>query len=410
MRFERFQSITRLLIQKIVWVSVACTIVIGSIRAYSLYRMSEHQFNDTLNVIAAVYVPQLAISVWDIEPKSIESQLHSMVDSNDTIAYVRLELTSGRKFANGEQAATIGLSPHHFVLHEPGTTSQILGHLYVYADASNFYKMLLFQIGLSIFGYVLLTLLICQLVRLILRRHLRKPLKEIAAFARELDAQKLLTPLHLTDREHVVPNEIDLVVAGFDMLQTELGRHINHLDQLVAERTAQLEQAMQSIQLLSITDPLTGCYNRHYLNEQLERIADSASQQPLTVIFCDVDFFKQVNDRFGHKAGDDVLAKVGEVLRQGLRCESDWVARYGGEEFLLVLPKTDLATAHQIAERLRLDIAALSFQCREQCFQISSSFGVAELRQDESAQQLCERADQLLYQAKNSGRNRVCSA
>lgn len=410
MRFERFQSITRLLIRKIVWVSVVCALLIGSIRAFSLYRMSEHQFNDTLNVIAAVYVPQLAISVWDIEPKSIETQLHSMVESNDAIAFVRLELTSGRKFSYGHQATTAGLPPHHFVLYEPGTTSQVLGDLFVYADTANFYKMLVFQIGLSVFGYALLTLLICQLVRLILRRHLRKPLKEIAAFARELDAQKLLTPLHLTDREHVVPNEIDLVVAGFDMLQTELGRHIHHLDQLVAERTAQLEQAMQSIQLLSITDPLTGCYNRHYLNEQLERMASSERQQPLSVIFCDVDFFKQVNDKYGHKAGDDVLAKVGEVLRQSLRSESDWVARYGGEEFLLILPKTDLATAHQIAERLRLEIGELSFQCREQSFQISASFGVAEQLPAEGAHQLCERADQLLYQAKNSGRNRVCSA
>lgn len=409
MRFPKFQSITRLLIRKIVWLAMLGALLVAAINAYTVFLQSEDHLFDTMTTIGAVYVPQLATSVWDIEPANVAATINGMVENNDNIGYVQLDLLSGYQFVAGQLSDVGRLPAKTFTLYEPGTTEHVIGSLKVYPNAKAFYQHLAFNLATSLLGYVLLTFLICQLVRWVLRQHLQKPLKEIAQFAQTLDAERLLTPLRLSNRENITPNEIDLVVAGFDTLQTELSRHINHLDQMVAERTTQLEAALASIQQLYITDPLTGCYNRHYLNNQLELIFASQAQQPISLIFCDIDFFKRINDTFGHKAGDEVLNRCGQILREGLRTDSDWVARFGGEEFLVVLPKTPLPEALQVAERLRLSIAALSFDFRQQAYSITASFGVAQQLDAENATQLCERADQLLYRAKHNGRNQVCS-
>jgi two-component system cell cycle response regulator len=410
MRLIAFQSITRLLIRKIVAIACLCALLISCIHTYLLYEHSKEHLHETMATIGKVYIPQLATAVWDIEPDNVDQIIHGMIENNHHLAYARLTLRTGHQFEAGQLADTGQQTPWDFTVYQPHTESNAIGQLRVYPSVKAFYLLLLYNLVPSLIGYILLTLLICQTLRWVLRQHLQRPLKEIAQFARTLDVSKPLTPLQISNRRNQFPNEIDVVVEGFDTLQAALSQHINQLDDLVQARTEQLEQALASIKQLYITDPLTGCYNRNYLNNQLELIASNTAQQPIAVIFCDIDWFKHINDSYGHKKGDEVLAIVGFTLRSGLRTESDWVARYGGEEFLIVLPQTELHEAVEIAERLRRSIAALVFQLGGQAASISASFGVAQQRDAESASQLCERADQLLYQAKDAGRNCVRSA
>ncbi|WP_028449275.1 GGDEF domain-containing protein [Chitinibacter tainanensis] len=402
-----FQPLAHQLLRQIMWLALATVLLMGGVRAWLVYQQSQTEQRNMLRTVAEVYVPQLAVSVWDIEPANLRSLLLSMVQYNRHIAYVELQLRTGRVFRAGDQAHTHGSPPLVFALYAPDAAQYPIGELRVYADREAYQHQLWQSVGLAIGGYLLLTITICGWVLLVLRRHLQQPLQEIASFAANLNAEALLTPLKLTPRPQAAPTEIDLVASSIDMLQNELAQHINMLDQRVAERTSQLEMALQSIQLLSMTDQLTGCYNRHYLNEQLDHIFASAAQQPVALVFTDIDHFKRVNDTYGHKTGDDVLQAVGQTLRGGLRGEQDWVARYGGEEFLLVLPQTALARAGTVAERLRQSIAGLAFSHRLGEFSVSSSFGVVEQRPGESLNSLLERADQLLYRAKQRGRNRV---
>ena len=163
---------------------------------------------------------------------------------------------------------------------------------------------------------------------------------------------------------------------------------------------------------MATQDFLTGLLNRREtfrrLDEELQRSRRLAT--PFSVLLLDLDHFKQVNDVHGHSAGDLVLQAVAAALRQGVR-PYDLCCRYGGEEFLVILPETALEDAAGIAERLRRDIENLKITAaKETALQITASIGAAALLGHETIDQLIARADEAMYNAKSTGRNRVCLA
>lgn len=166
----------------------------------------------------------------------------------------------------------------------------------------------------------------------------------------------------------------------------------------LAEKNRQLEDLIQ-------IDPLTKLYNRNRFQQtgnDLLRIAYRFAR-PLSLIILDLDFFKRVNDTWGHATGDEVLMKVADILRTSTRA-TDQVIRWGGEEFIILALGTDLEGAVHLAEVLREKIASTPFPS---VGQMTASFGVAELHDSEGENRLFERADQALYRAKHEGRNQV---
>ena len=167
---------------------------------------------------------------------------------------------------------------------------------------------------------------------------------------------------------------------------------------------------------LGLTDPLTGMHNRRYFDQRLREEVSRAQRQgfPLSCLFLDVDYFKQVNDRYGHQTGDDVLREVSRRAKGQLR-SVDVLCRYGGEEFAALLVHTDMDSALAIAERIRHSIAEQRFEGEgSETLPATLSIGVATLHDcnraqnaETLAQQLVARADQALYRAKQGGRNRV---
>lgn len=155
-------------------------------------------------------------------------------------------------------------------------------------------------------------------------------------------------------------------------------------------------------------DPLTGASNRVALNKTLSREVELAKrhQRQLSMLMLDLDHFKRVNDTHGHSMGDKALKEAANVIAQCIR-QTDMCFRYGGEEFLVLLSNAHQGGAIRIAERIRESIAQLRFQSPKGDFGISASIGTATLRHNETCDQLLERADQAMYTAKHSGRNRV---
>jgi two-component system cell cycle response regulator len=165
---------------------------------------------------------------------------------------------------------------------------------------------------------------------------------------------------------------------------------------------------------LAVTDGLTGLHNRRYLDTQLRTLFARAKVRgkPLTVCITDIDRFKVVNDQHGHDAGDEVLKEFSGRIRSTVR-GADLACRYGGEEFVVVMPDTTAEIAATVAERLRMMIEARPFQLRtgETPLMLTASMGIATLGPGiDTPEQLLKQADRALYEAKNSGRNRVVAA
>jgi len=161
---------------------------------------------------------------------------------------------------------------------------------------------------------------------------------------------------------------------------------------------------------ISVTDSLTGVYNRRHMAVTLQQAFDHAIryQRPLSLTIVDVDFFKRINDSMGHQAGDEVLAEVARRFGGSIR-SSDYVARYGGEEFLILLPETRFEEALTFAEKLRNAIASHPVVTSAGEIQVTVSVGTASLphTEFESPEGMLSAADRALYRAKNNGRNRV---
>ncbi|MEP6621880.1 MAG: diguanylate cyclase [bacterium] len=185
---------------------------------------------------------------------------------------------------------------------------------------------------------------------------------------------------------------------------------IKRLQESLKEREKELLEVNQQLLMMSRTDALTGLDNRRHLNDRIDEMFSHAKRlnEPFSLVMCDLDKFKSVNDTYGHQAGDQVLKQLAGILRDEAR-EIDRVGRYGGEEFMMLLPGAGVDDAAKFAERVRKRIEAHTFSFPDGTITRTASFGVAgwpHARIDQ-ADALVRMADDALYVAKETGRNRV---
>lgn len=200
------------------------------------------------------------------------------------------------------------------------------------------------------------------------------------------------------------------VLLGVVQLRTlYLRRQAAHLQRQVDMRTQDLVSANERLNVLASTDELTGAFNRRRLLEMAEGIRRMAEDGSACVALLDLDYFKQVNDTYGHLAGDQVIRVACKTILQHCR-EGDVVGRYGGEELLVCLPNSTLEHGMGVAERIREALAANTIIHDDHAIPVTASIGVAALRDGETLSQWLRRADDALYEAKRSGRNRCVAA
>ena len=214
-------------------------------------------------------------------------------------------------------------------------------------------------------------------------------------------------------------DEMGVLAASFNDMSGRVQELVANLEDMVCQRTHELTAARDrletlvvelddknhALEILSVTDKLTGLANRRKLESALQSELLRARRygKIFSVILLDVDHFKAVNDTYGHQAGDEVLVRLAALLTAKAR-ETDLVGRWGGEEFLIVCPETSLALVSTLAERYRVELERQNFG---EIGQITSSFGVTACEEGDDVPRLIQRADQALYRAKESGRNRV---
>lgn len=203
-----------------------------------------------------------------------------------------------------------------------------------------------------------------------------------------------------------IENALQFEAASHELQQAKSA--LAHANQALEDRNAELQLAVQRISDLASTDALTGLANRR---EGLLRLQEAFALgerhgQPASLLFCDLDHFKRINDTHGHAVGDQVLVTLAERLRQSLRA-TDLPIRWGGEEFLVLLRASDADAALLVAERLRSTVAAQPIAVGELTLPVTVSVGIAARRDGEQVQAWTDRADAACYSAKAAGRNRI---
>ena len=222
----------------------------------------------------------------------------------------------------------------------------------------------------------------------------------------------MLSVIYLTNIEGLAwITEIVLIIA-FGLVLV-FGPALNQFERNVFEnamsnKNAELGKALEQIKELAVRDELTGVYNRRHLFEVLthEKALADRKNYEFSVCYVDLDFFKRVNDKFGHSTGDDVLRNFARIASEIGR-KSDCVARIGGEEFVLVMSGTNQSDAMKGALRLTEILRDMEVTRVEPRYRITASIGIAQYRTGDTIQQTLERADRALYEAKRTGRNKI---
>jgi two-component system cell cycle response regulator len=232
---------------------------------------------------------------------------------------------------------------------------------------------------------------------------------------RSLERTRHVPILLVTD-----PGEDARLLRGLDLGANDYVLRTADKNEMIARVRSQVrrkryaEKLRDNVQYsmeMALTDPLTGLFNRRYMETHVGTLVErsAARGKSLSLLILDIDYFKSINDNYGHDAGDDVLREFAERLRASIR-GIDLACRYGGEEFVVVMPDTDLGVATLVAERIRRRIAGEPFPIEKgaRAIEVTISVGIAaRVGPQDNASQMLKRADEALYRAKRDGRNRV---
>ncbi len=218
-------------------------------------------------------------------------------------------------------------------------------------------------------------------------------------------SEKLKAELALSnDLREKLALEKELLKASND----RLAEYTNGLEERVSSRTKDLEKAHRELELSANTDPLTKLLNRRGMADKLdnEKFRYERNKKAFSIILCDIDHFKKINDNYGHDAGDYILREVAKILNSASR-KPDIFCRWGGEEFLALLPETDLKGGAILAEKLRATIEGNDFIFHSNKIPVTLSFGLCEFDETMTIDNCIKMADRCLYLAKEAGRNQL---
>lgn len=227
--------------------------------------------------------------------------------------------------------------------------------------------------------------------------------------------------LYLADLDDSTERESGLLAGADECLGRRASEREVRARFSVGRRIAELESALrvtlEENRKLSATDELTRTASRRFFGKNFPREVERAARyaRPLSLVLCDIDHFKRINDTLGHPAGDQILRQFGRRLQQQLRRGIDWVARIGGEEFAIIMPETPYANALDAARKLRAGVAHAPFKVDNRTITVTASFGLCGVDKVGAgdrrlAQRMLKVADQALYRSKGDGRDRVTGA
>lgn len=301
-----------------------------------------------------------------------------------------------------------------------------LADVELFSDNSIVFERIKTRVISIIVSAIVKTVLLWMIIFGVLKKYLFRPLskfvdgiekvelaslrnKAISIGIKENNELKVIEKSFNSMLLHLESQRMQLISHDEKLLEASC-RYSEELERKVEDRTKELLISNEKLKSLSNTDPLTALNNRRYFFELGNKLLAMARRQkkPLVVFMCDIDFFKKINDKYGHAVGDDILVSFAETVSPLLR-EGDVFARIGGEEFALISFDSGLDDSVALAERIRQAVANIKHHLTDETIQFTISFGMASYQtENESLDDILHKADIKLYQAKESGRNKVC--
>jgi len=275
------------------------------------------------------------------------------------------------------------------------------------------YQILLSKNGETTIKIFLITFILLSIFVVLIKKefkHLKRLSENVLAYNPKLN-NFTLTPSKRLDEVGVIHNAIVSMVEKI-ATHTKVLDEINlSLEDKIKARTKELEEANKKFQALSITDELTQLSNRRYFEEYFQKSWELAKRNSIeiSIIMCDVDYFKRVNDTYGHLAGDFILKNIAQIMKKSLKRNTDFIARYGGEEFVIVMYDTKIDLAKKLCIKIQNNLkntGSFTFQGIE-LESVTMSFGISSAtpKIDDNSKDLIENADIALYKAKENGRD-----
>lgn len=425
---------------KLVWTTLGfCALfILASVATltWSAWNAGVARMDAELLQIEKIYSDTLSRAIWELDREALQAYVQNAKDVpslGKISVQVRLANRSTEEFEGAQPGWTgPGRAPthHHPLVYAPYPgAEETVGELALYGNERVLWQRLRSELGTIVLAQLLQSLMLAGLIMLMFHRMVTVHVRHIAAHLAAVRPSNLDVRLSL-ERSHASEDELTQLVAGVNQLQGSLSSHLeqqqryeqelaghrDRLSQLVDERTAALQSANEQLRKLARTDPLTGLPNRRHFDEAKDNEMRRAKRhnERLALLICDIDCFKDYNDHYGHAMGDRCLIAVAQALQANLGRAGDLVARIGGEEFSILLPGTNTAEAQNMAERLRDAVAGCGIEHLHSpaasVVTISVGLAVYSPGSDEDFDALFAQADQALYRAKASGRNRVAGA
>jgi diguanylate cyclase (GGDEF)-like protein len=409
------------------------TLITVALRTWSAWHANLAAMTGELTMIDQVFQRTLSKSIWEMDRESLQTQLES-VTQVAPVGRVELRiLRAGRvpevlsQQRAGHSTSRWAPTLQQTLIYQPyAGARETVGELTLEGDEQVLWQRLTGEVVSIVVTQIIQSLLLAGLIMLLFNRLVTVHVQHIARHLGRLSPANLLQALRL-DRSAARHDELSLLEAGVNNLQGKLSAHLarqhqdeqalaahrDRLAELIDERTLELRAANARLEQLSRCDPLTGLANRRHFDElkDVEFRRARRLHLPLSVLMCDVDYFKPYNDNYGHALGDQCLQDLAELLKRTFARAGELVARIGGEEFVVLLPGCDAVSAHHAAERLREKLASLAITHSSSTVapHVTLSIGVAQFdpASMDSFDLLMQRADQALYRAKHLGRDRT---
>lgn len=428
----RVGSLARRLVLATLAFCMLFTVATVAVRTWFAWNSNLSTMNAELGLIDQVFQGTLAKAVWEMDNDALQAQIDSIALAAPVGRVDLKVLRPGRaptvleRQREGHEGSKLAPVLHRQLVYEPypGANSMV-GELTIEGDESLLWKRLWKEVAIIMLTQIIQSLALAGLIMGMFNRSVTLHVRRIACHIEQLSPKNLREHLVL-DRKRTISDELDLLKAGVNDLQDKLINHMerqtrdeialatsrDQLAELVEQRTAELKAANIRLEALTRFDPLTGLANRRHFDEIKEVEFNRALRhgQPLSVLMCDIDFFKAYNDTYGHAMGDQCLRDVALAMSRYFERSGELVARLGGEEFAVLLPGQNRQRALESAEGLCLRLAQekLPHSGSQVSPYVTMSIGIAEFEPDvmERFDQLLQTADKALYRAKRAGRNR----